>query len=42
VNEAELWGVLKGRDLVWECEFKKVELRVDSMVVVYTLKNGSK
>ncbi|CAJ2664280.1 unnamed protein product [Trifolium pratense] len=40
--EVELWGVYEGLRLAWERGFKKVELRVDSMVVAYTLKNGSK
>ncbi|MCI36758.1 ribonuclease H protein, partial [Trifolium medium] len=38
---AELWGVVEGLRYAYRLGFKKIELNVDSEVVVRVLKNGT-
>jgi ribonuclease HI len=38
---AEMWGVMEGLQYAWKLGYKKVEINVDSLVVVQVLKNGS-
>jgi ribonuclease HI len=37
---AELWGILEGLRLTWGSRFKKVELQVDSKIVVHILNSN--
>jgi ribonuclease HI len=37
---AELWGVLEGLQYAWQLGYRKLEINVDSIVVVQVLKKG--
>ncbi|KAK9912978.1 hypothetical protein M0R45_036807 [Rubus argutus] len=35
VLEAELWGLIKGMDLAWNCGYRSLEIEMDSLVAVH-------